>query len=303
MGTWRKAWGWLLWGSLFFCGSLAYADDNIGDRLNAITLKTAPLADTNASLTALKTAQIIYLGEHHTSAADHLAQLEIIKALHGHNPQVAIAMEMFQRPFQDVLDRYIAGEISEAELVAQTEYETRWGFDWELYAPILRFAQAKQIPVLALNAPNEVVRQVSSAGLASLEAADYEYLPPRDELDLTNENYQALLQEAFSGHGQHGNFNFENFFAAQVVWDETMAEAIAQFATENPDTQIITLAGQGHVVYGYGIPDRVQRRLGDDLRQQKVLLNPSPEVAVVPDAADLLWWTEIPAIAPRLPSD
>ena len=296
MGTWRNTWGWLLWGSLFFYGSFAYADDSLGNTLNAITVKTAPMTNASTSLAALKTAQVIYLGEHHTSEADHIAQLEIIKALHDHNPQVAIAMEMFQRPFQAVLDQYIAGEISEAELVAQTEYETRWGFDWELYAPILRFAQEKQIPVIALNAPNEVVRQVSSAGLDSLEAADYEYLPPRDELDLSNESYQALLQDAFTGHGQHGNFDFDNFFAAQVVWDETMAEAIANFAQNNPKTQIITLAGQGHVIYGYGIPERVQRRLGENLKQQIVLLNPNPDLAPTPEVADLFWWTEAPTI-------
>ncbi|MBV5259950.1 ChaN family lipoprotein [Synechococcus moorigangaii CMS01] len=301
MGTWRRAWGWLLWGSLVCYSSLAYADGNLGDRLNTITVKTAPLADANASLAALKTAQIIYLGEHHTSAADHLAQLEIIKALHSDNPQVAIAMEMFQRPFQAVLDQYITGAISETELIAQTEYETRWGFDWELYGPILRFAQEHQIPVLALNAPSEVVRQVSSGGLDSLGAADFQYLPPRTELDLSNKNYQALLQEAFTGHGQHGNFNFENFFAAQVVWDETMAEAIAHFALNNLDTQIITLAGQGHVMYGYGIPDRVQRRLGAELKQQTVLLNPSADLATTPGVADLLWWTILPPTAPMIP--
>ncbi|MEB3224678.1 MAG: ChaN family lipoprotein [Synechococcus sp.] len=301
MGAWHKTWGWLLWGSLIFWGSLAYAEDNLGDHLNAITVKTSPLADADASLVALKTAQIIYLGEHHTSEADHIAQLAIIRALHRQNPQVAIAMEMFQRPFQSVLDQYIAGEISETELVAQTEYKTRWGFDWELYAPILRFAQEHQIPVLALNAPNEVVRQVSSRGLGSLDPADYEYLPPREALDLSNEKYQALLQEAFTGHGQHGNFKFENFFAAQVVWDETMAEAIANFARQNPSTQIITLAGQGHIIYGYGIPDRVQRRLGEDFKQQKVLLNPSPDLTTAPEVADLFWWTEILPTAPKIP--
>ncbi|AMA09581.1 ChaN family lipoprotein [Picosynechococcus sp. PCC 73109] len=296
MGAWRRAWGWLLWGSIFFYGSFAYADDSFGNTLDTITVKTAPTTDARAALATLKTAQVIYLGEHHTSEADHIAQLEIIKALHDHHPQVAIAMEMFQRPFQGVLDQYIAGEISEADLVAQTEYETRWGFDWELYAPILRFAQEKQIPVIALNAPNEVVRQVSSVGLASLEAADFEYLPPREELDLSNESYQALLQEAFTGHGQHGNFDFDNFFAAQVVWDETMAEAIANFAQRNPNTQIITLAGQGHVIYGYGIPERVQRRLGENLKQEIVLLNPNPDLAPTPEVADLFWWTEAPTI-------
>jgi len=31
-------------------------------------------------------------------------------------------MEMFQRPYQGVLDRYLAGQVSEQELLEQSEY-------------------------------------------------------------------------------------------------------------------------------------------------------------------------------------
>ena len=72
-----------------------------------------------------------------------------------------------------------------------------------------------------------------------------------------------------------------------------MAMVIAQFRQTHPDTKIITLAGQGHVMYGYGIPDRVQRRLGENLKQQIVLLNPSPEQTVnTGEIADMFWHTE-----------
>lgn len=235
---------------------------------------------------------VVYLGETHDSVADHAAQLAIIEAIYQENPNIAIALEMFQRPFQPVLDRYLAGKISEADLIAQTEYAQRWGFPWEFYAPIVRFAQAKQIPLLALNAPSEVVRQVSRSGLDSLTAEDFSYIPARGDIDTSNADYQAWIQDAFSGHGSHGSFDFENFFAAQVVWDETMAEVIATFKQNHPDTVVIVLAGSGHVVYGYGIPDRVARRLGDDLQQTRVLLNYSADRAAnSSDAiADILWY-------------
>ena len=38
---------------------------------------------------------------------------------------------MFQRPDQSVLDQYIAGKITEEQLVEQSDYEERWGFPWE----------------------------------------------------------------------------------------------------------------------------------------------------------------------------
>jgi uncharacterized iron-regulated protein len=70
---------------------------------------------------------------------------------------------------------------------------------------------------------------------------------------------------------------FERFFQAQVLWDETMADRIARSA---PTAQVIVLAGQGHLIYGYGIPDRVARRQ-PGIRQTVILLSPDPELAAI----------------------
>ncbi|MEA5463318.1 ChaN family lipoprotein [Leptothoe sp. PORK10 BA2] len=260
---------------------------------------SSPSESSNqAILTALKQANVIYLGETHTDVADHAAQLEIITAMHQSRGDIAIGLEMFQRPFQSVLDQYIAGEITEAELIEQSEYETRWGFDWELYAPILRYAQSNQIPLIALNTPREITKKVAQQGLASLEGNDWQYIPPMDEIDTSDENYQAMVAQVFGHHGGHGGHSnsgghgggggpsFDNFFAAQVLWDETMAEAVADYVTAFPNTQVIVLAGEGHIVFDFGIPSRVARRLGDELVAHSVLLNPT---ATSPALADFFW--------------
>lgn len=252
-----------------------------------------PQLSHQAILADLAQADVIFLGETHTDEADHIAQLDIITAMHQTRGDIAIGLEMFQRPFQSVLDQYIAGEITEADLVEQSEYETRWGFDWELYAPIIRYAQANQIPLVALNTPQEITRKVARQGLASLTGPDLEHIPPLTDIDTSNEDYQAMLAQVFSQHGGHGNSgpSFENFFAAQVLWDETMAESVADFVTDAPDTQMIVMAGEGHIVYGFGIPSRVERRLGEDLVAYSVLLNPT---STVPELADFFWISESP---------
>jgi uncharacterized iron-regulated protein len=242
---------------------------------------------------SLVAADVVYLGELHDSAEDHAAQLEIIEGLYAENPDMAIALEMFQRPFQPAIDRYLAGEISETELVEQTEYLERWGFPWKYYAPFLRFAQEHELPVLALNAPSEISRQVAREGLASLEGEDFRYIPPVADIDTSNNDYREFVAAAFGSHDGHGSFNFDNFFAAQVTWDETMAMTIADFKGEHPDTQVVVLAGNGHVIYGYGIPNRVARRLGDDLVQEIVLLNPIEFFEETGDAiADFFWYSD-----------
>lgn len=254
-------------------------------------------SDQAASIQTLLNSDVVYLGERHDSELDHAAQLNIIESLHAENPDMAIGLEMFQRPFQPLLDRYIAGEISEEELVKQSEYMERWGFPWELYAPIVRFAQANQIPLLALNAPGEVVSQIAREGLDSLTASDLRYLPPVNDIDTTNPDYRAFVGSVFGSHGGHGDgdFDFENFFAAQVTWDETMAEAIAAYKLRSPNTLVVVLAGSAHVMYGYGIPDRVARRL-DSAQQTKVLLNFPEELLAdaTDDIADIIWYSEQP---------
>ena len=255
------------------------------------------LADSQQKiLEDLKTADVVYLGETHDRAEDHQAQLEIIQQLYQKNPQIVIGLEMFQRPYQEVLDRYVAGEISETELIEKTEYLQRWGFPWSNYAEILRFARQNKIPVLALNTPSEVTRKVARGGLESLTEEDKIHIPPAGEIRTDNAEYRQMLLEVYQQHGGHGNSSaFDNFFLAQVLWDETMAETIAAHLRNHPKSQIIVLAGKGHIVYNYGIPSRVERRLSDrNLIQRSVIFSETGEESVDKNApiADYIWRLE-----------
>jgi uncharacterized iron-regulated protein len=267
---------------VLLCTLPAYAQQVVSCRPQVVLSELAP-------------ADVVYLGETHDSSEDHQAQLEIIQELQRRNGKIAIAMEMFQRPYQGVLDRYLAGQLSEQELLERSRYEQRWGFPWEYYAPILRFAKEKQLPVLALNTPTEVTRQVAREGLESLTPEQRQFIPPFSEIRTDNADYRQMALTAFKQHRQAGHgssADFERFFLAQVLWDETMAERIAQFLKANPDYQVVVLAGQGHIIYGYGIPSRVARRLNDkQLLQRSVLLSP-PEDAPARDdkpTADCVW--------------
>lgn len=235
-------------------------------------------AQRGVVLADLAQANVVYLGEIHDQQADHQAQQEVIRALHGKNPQMAIALEMFQRPFQPWLDRYLAGEITEDELREKSEYDKRWGWPWEYYAPVLRFARDHQVSLLAVNAPSEVTRQVSQDGLDTIDPALRQWMPPVEDIRTDNSAYRERLRTLYlESHQNHGTSDgFERFFLAQVVWDETMAEAIATFLEAYPDHQVIVLAGQGHIAYGDGIPSRVARRLEGTLSpfvQRTVLMS------------------------------
>jgi len=202
--------------------------------------------------------KIIYIGEQHDQFAHHDTQLKIIKGLHAKNKKIAIGMEMFQRPFQGVIDDYISGKISEREFLKKTEYFQRWAFEYNLYKPILDFATDEKIPVIALNVRREIVNKVSRGGLGSLSDEEKKEIP--EQMDFSDNEYRNRLMNIFKLHRDSKDFDF--FFQSQVLWDEIMAMSIDEYLKKNPDYQMIVLAGNGHIQYGSGIPKRAFRRNG-----------------------------------------
>ena len=107
--------------------------------------------------------RVVLVGEIHDRYDNHLMQLELIRRLHAVHPRLAIGMEMFQQPFQDILDDYIAGRVDEKQLLRDTEYYRRWRYDFRLYAPILEYARENQLPVVALYYDANVRRVIANA--------------------------------------------------------------------------------------------------------------------------------------------
>lgn len=258
-------------------------------------------------LPELAQVDIIYLGERHDQAADHALQLDLLQALYqrswqagGRQGRLAIGLEMFQRPFQSVLNQYLAGELTEAELQQQSEYDARWGFEWEYYAPILRFARAHQLPLIALSTPTEVTHQVVRSGISSLSEQQQRWVPPLSELNLNVPDYRRMLFRFYEEiHANHGSSQeFERFFLIQTLWDETMAATLAEFWQNHSEYQVVVLAGQGHVAHNFGIPSRVARRLAlANVSQRSILLNSEATLFQVDTAAplaDYVWHSRPP---------
>ncbi len=206
--------------------------------------------------------KIIYIGEQHDRYEQHMVQLEIIKGLFRRNPKIAIGMEMFQRSSQKALDDYIGGRIDERGFLKSSGYFKTWGFDYNLYRDILRFARDEGIPVVALNIRREVVSKVSRNGIDSLTGDEKKELP--DSMDMSDEGYKKRLREVFERHEATGGKDFDNFYQSQIIWDEIMAQSIDEYLKKNPECQMVVIAGGGHLSFGSGIPKRTFRRNGFD---------------------------------------
>ena len=222
-------------------------------------LNLGALSDLEGIIPELEQKRVVFVGENHDRYDHHLIQLEIIRRLHARHPQLAIGMEMFQQPFQGYLDDYVAGRLSEAELLRSTEYYRRWRFDFRLYAPILRYAREHQLPVVALNLPVELTRKVGRKGIDGLTDAERAAIPA--VIDRSDALYAQRLKGVFDQHPHKERRKFEHFIEVQLLWDEGMAERAATFLEAHPDHVMVVLAGTGHLAYGSGIPRRLVRRI------------------------------------------
>ena len=133
---------------------------------------TGAIIARNELVQRLSTASIVYVGESHTNRDHHAVQLAVIQALAPDNPDLAIGMEMFNRPSQEVLDAYLAGNLTEREFLKKSNYYEMWGYDYRLYRDIINFAKKHKLPIVALNIEKEMVSKVyKNGGLAALFAA------------------------------------------------------------------------------------------------------------------------------------
>lgn len=242
--------------------------------------------DFEALAARLAQKRVVMIGEVHDRYDHHLNQLELICRLHRRHPDLAIGLEFFQQPFQDPLDAYVERHIDTREMLVKTEYYNRWQFDYRLYAPILEFAREQGIPVVALNAPQEISSKVAREGISALSDAERAQLPA--QLDHNNlPGYRKRLRAVFEQHPEIQHMSFDKFVEAQLLWDETMAERAARYLKAHPQRFLVVLAGDGHVIRS-GIPARFARISG--VEPVTVLQGQSKEIA--PEDGDYLLLSE-----------
>jgi uncharacterized iron-regulated protein len=263
--------------------SPSLTDSHANRTANSVVLDLRTPSSLIDILPDLAESRAVYVGERHDSYAHHLKQLEIIRKLYSEHSELAIGMEQFQQPFQGILDDYIAGTLSEKEMLRKTEWYDRWRFDFRLYRPILAFARENRIPVIALNVPSEIKKKVSTKGVEGLSADERSRIPA--QMDDSDPAYRARLREVFDQHP--GDREFERFLEVQLLWDEGMAARVAEYLQQHPGRNMVVLAGTGHLVYGQGIPNRVTRRISEPSR----ILLPAEVVNAELGIADYLLFT------------
>ena len=212
------------------------------------------------AIAMLGTHHVVLLGETHTEPDHHRWQLDTIETLFSVRPEMVLGFEMFPRRVQPVLDRWSRGELSEAAFLDEVDWPRIWGFDSQLYLPLVGFARKHRLPMVALNVDRETNRRVAMQGFASTPAVDRENV---GDPAPASERYRERLFGWFRNHPAGGkradpnSARFERFVRAQLFWDCAMADAISRVCRDRPHVLAVGIMGQGHIEYGDGVPHQL----------------------------------------------
>lgn len=230
---------------------------------------------------------VVMLGETHPNVDHHRWQLSAIGALHGRRPNMVLGFEAFPRKVQPILDRWVAGELTEEAFLEDSAWTKNWGFEPELYLPMFHFARLHRVPMVALNVERDFVSRIRDEGLDNIPKAERRGLT---EPAAPTDAYLDSLAEVFSQHveigeqdpvdADHGDDpttedstaarddqapdavrddpRFQRFVKVQTTWDRAMAQALAE-AVARPDTPLVVgILGSGHLEQGFGVPYQLE---------------------------------------------
>ncbi len=197
----------------------------------------------------------IFLGEEHGVPLSHAGELTIFTALVERNPELVLALEMFERDVQNILDAYLSGRMGEEEFLQKARPWPNYATD---YRPLVELAKVKGIPVIAANLPRRAAAAVAAANKISPKVLgpDKCYLP--QALHFTSREYRKRFMATLGEMpplGPMTRLKPQGLYKAQVLKDAVMAASLEAFL----DRQILFFCGHFHSDYHLGIPYQLHK--------------------------------------------
>ena len=214
-------------------------------------------------MAAASRADAVFVGERHDDPAAHAVQLAIYEELVAGYPGTAIALEHLERNEQPTVDRYLRGEITPDEFIDTTKSRDWAGKDtWvPFFQPLVDTARENGAPVVAANAPRDLVRRARGEGHAAMAA-----LPAPEGAWITVPIVERSFDDSWNGRWQAYQERFreimsssdddlddpevrarlDGIFLSQSSWDGTMGDSAAR-AIEAGAPKVVLCAGCFHI--------------------------------------------------------
>ena len=239
----------------------------------------------------LSNVSVVYVGEMHTSAEAHKIQLAVLQKLSQGGRCVELAMEMFPTTVQPVLDRYVRGEMPQEDFLKDVGWEDVWGFPYSLYRDLIDWQKQNRMPIICLNAPNKVVRKIGHNGLGSLTPDERSQVA--GEFHLDDPANRGRIRKEYTVHEKDKIKDFQSFFEAQLAWEETMAQTLAERLKQTGgECKIVVAIGEGHISDRLGVPYLARLRKPHEYRTIAPVPIDYPSGTLDPNLADYVVITD-----------
>lgn len=228
--------------------------------------------DFESMLASASGADVLFLGEQHDDPGTHRLEAATLEGLARRRSNIVVAMEMFERDVQPLLDNYLGGRTAEHDFLAGSRPWPRYATD---YRELVELARSSKWPVIASDVPRRLASLVSRRGLTiildSISAADRAFAAR--EIICPHDDYFARFAKTMSDMPSHSGDStkesaaekaatIERIYQAQCIKDETMGESVANaFTAAPPRALVVHVNGAFHSDYGLGTAERVKRRL------------------------------------------
>ncbi|MDP2599350.1 MAG: ChaN family lipoprotein [Deltaproteobacteria bacterium] len=120
---------------------------------NRVLKKYKSASTISEMLAAVKTADIIYVGDYHTCNQSQRSFLRILKEITPRIKNYIIGLELLHKRHQAILEQFLKGKLSEESFLKKVGLKKHWVFDlWENFKPLFDFAKYHDIPLFAIDA-------------------------------------------------------------------------------------------------------------------------------------------------------
>ncbi|MBC7370109.1 MAG: ChaN family lipoprotein, partial [Bdellovibrionaceae bacterium] len=113
----------------------------------------------------LQVSRLVLMGDFHALQQSQKTHLRVLKNFDTEK-NLILCLECFEAEDQLKIDKFMAGKTSEREFLKSIEWSKKWGFPWDHFRPLVRWAQENKVPVYGLN------RSARKRTAASLRSRD-----------------------------------------------------------------------------------------------------------------------------------
>ncbi|MBK7695974.1 MAG: ChaN family lipoprotein [Saprospiraceae bacterium] len=213
--------------------------------------------------------QVLFFGEEHNDSVAHYLENKMLETMHQkYSNNTALAMEMFDRDVQTVMNEYLKGGIREKNFTK----DARVWSNYRDYKPMVEFSKTNGLDIICANAPSRYTNLAGRKGqqaLMVLSDDSKRFFAPLPYDTASGKYYDKLM--ALTAHApasttdstkkaapvmQMGGFNL---ILGQSLWDATMAYSIANYLKKNKHKKVMQVNGRFHSDEGFAIVTQLKK--------------------------------------------